>query len=83
MIIAINARTLSPVPHDGIGWFTYEVVRGLVRDHPEHRFILIGDRRYREPPVDGENTEYITIPLRTIHPLLWYIWHDMLLPRGL
>ncbi|MCK7538591.1 MAG: hypothetical protein MZV63_50350 [Marinilabiliales bacterium] len=30
MIIAINARTLRAVPHDGIGWFTHEVVRGIV-----------------------------------------------------
>jgi glycosyltransferase involved in cell wall biosynthesis len=46
MIIAINARTLRAVPRDGIGWFTYEVVRGMVLNHPEHRFVLIGDRRY-------------------------------------
>jgi len=124
MIIAINARTLRAVPRDGIGWFTYEVVRGMVRDHPEHRFVLIGDRRYdrlpvksggkgerqktvdggkyegvpekdnrqdeqiRAPdqskyegfPVEGDNVEYVTIPLRTVHPLLWHVWHEYLLP---
>ncbi len=80
MIIAINARTLRPVPHDGIGWFTFEVVRGMVRDHPEHRFVLIGDRRYDVRPLEGDNVEYITIPLRTIHPLLWQLWHERLLP---
>ena len=124
MIIAINARTLRAVPRDGIGWFTFEVVRGMVRDHPEHRFVLVGDRRYnRLPvkgdrqaeglrnahdrkdiklpgngegqkeslltsndrkydglPVDGNNVEYVTIPLRTVHPLLWHAWHEYLLP---
>ena len=102
MIIAINARTLRAVPRDGIGWFTYEVVRGMVRNHPEHRFVLIGDRRYdRLPaksggkgkrlrddsggkhggfPVEGSNVEYVTIPLRTVHPLLWHFWHEYLLP---
>jgi glycosyltransferase involved in cell wall biosynthesis len=80
MIIAINARTLRPVPHDGIGWFTLEVVRGMVRDHPEHRFVLIGDRRYDVRSLEGDNVEYITIPLRTIHPLLWHLWHERLLP---
>ena len=124
MIIAINARTLRAVPRDGIGWFTLEVVRGMVRDHPEHRFVLIGDRRYdRLPakgdtqaeglrnaherkniklpgnseghkerlltandrkyyrmPVVGDNVEYVTIPLRTVHPLLWHVWHENLLP---
>ncbi len=80
MIIAINARTLRAVPHDGIGWFTHEVVRGIVRDHPEHRFVLIGDRDYDLLPVEGDNVEYVTIPLRTVHPLLWHAWHEYLLP---
>ncbi|MDF1561168.1 MAG: glycosyltransferase family 1 protein [Bacteroidales bacterium] len=80
MIIAINARTLRPVPHDGIGWFTLEVVRGIVRDHPEHRFVLIGDRSYDLLPIEADNVEYITIPLRTVHPLLWQLWHERLLP---
>ncbi len=71
MIIAINARTLKPVPHDGIGWFTREVTGRLVSAHPEHRFVLIGDRKYDDLPVTGSNVEYITIPIRTVHPLLW------------
>jgi len=124
MIIAINARTLRAMPHDGIGWFTLEVVRRMVENHPEHRFVLIGDRRYhRVPatsgrhdeslpaandviherlpargdtqdehlraaddrkyegfPAEGGNIEYVTLPPRTIHPLLWHVWHEYLLP---
>lgn len=80
MIIAINARTLRSVPRDGIGWFTYEVIRGMVRNHPEHMFVLIGDRRPGPLPVEGTNIEYITVPLRTVHPLLWHMWHEYLLP---
>ncbi len=80
MIIAINARTLKPVPRDGIGWFTFEVVRGIVSAHPEHHFVLISERKYDDPPVTGSNVEYITIPLRTVHPLLWYVWHEFFLP---
>lgn len=53
MIIAINARTLRSVPRDGIGWFTLEVVRGMVRNHPGHRFVMIGDRRYRQIAGNG------------------------------
>lgn len=80
MIIAINARTLRAVPHDGIGWFTLEVVRGIVNAHPGHRFVLIGDRKYETLPVEGDNVEYVTIPLRTVHPVLWYKWHELFLP---
>jgi glycosyltransferase involved in cell wall biosynthesis len=80
MIIAINARTLTPVPHDGIGWFTWEVTRRIVSAHPEHHFVLISDRNYDDLPVTGSNVGYMTIPLRTVHPLLWYIWHELCLP---
>jgi glycosyltransferase involved in cell wall biosynthesis len=80
MIIAINARTLKPVPHDGIGWFTWEVTRRIVSAHPEHHFVLISDRKYDDLPVTGSNVEYITIPFRTVHPLLWYTWHERFLP---
>src|SRR5690606_1284419 len=65
---------------DGIGWFTLEVVSGMVRNHPEHRFVLIGDRRPEPLPVRGDNVEYVTLPLRTVHPLLWHAWHEYLLP---
>lgn len=80
MIIAINARTLRAVPHDGIGWFTLEVVKGMVAAHPEHRFLLFTDRKHKVLPVSGDNLEYITIPPRTVHPLLWHLWHEQLLP---
>jgi glycosyltransferase involved in cell wall biosynthesis len=80
MIIAINARTLRTVPHDGIGWFTHEVIRGVVSAHPEHHFVLISDRKNVESAVSGDNVEYITIGLRAVHPLLWYFWHEFLLP---
>ncbi|HNV65989.1 MAG TPA: hypothetical protein PKN60_02580, partial [Bacteroidales bacterium] len=57
MIIAVNARTLRAVPRDGIGWFTLEVVSGMVRNHPEHRFVLIGDRRYGRLPAEGNRQD--------------------------
>ncbi len=80
MIIAINARTLRSVPRDGIGWFTLEVIRGMVKNHPGHRFVLIGDRKHDTLPLQGANVGYVTIPLRTAHPLLWHVWHEYLLP---
>ena len=80
MIIAVNARTLKEVPNDGIGWFTHEVVRRMVRDHPEHRFILVGDRSHNRSPVAGANVQYITVRPRTFHPVTCYLWHEFLLP---
>ena len=80
MNIAINARTLKEVPHDGIGWFTREVISRMVTSHPEHRFILLADRKHHKPPITGSNVEYITLWPRAVHPLLWYVWHEVSLP---
>ncbi len=80
MIIAINSRTLREIPYDGIGWFTREVVTRMVKGHPEHRFIMVGDRPFRSPPIKAANAEYLTVGLRTFHPALWYLWHEFLLP---
>lgn len=80
MVIAINARTLVPHPGDGIGWFTSEVVTRLVSSHPDERFVLISDSRHTPPVVSGNNVENVTIPVRSVHPLLWHLWHEHLLP---
>lgn len=83
MIIAVNSRTLRMVPHDGIGWFTRELISGITQAHSGHHFVLIGDREYDDPPVRGNNIEYITLPPRTVHPVLWYYWHEYRLPAVL
>ncbi|HPJ06141.1 MAG TPA: glycosyltransferase family 1 protein [Bacteroidales bacterium] len=80
MIIAINARTLRAVPRDGIGWFTLEVTRGMAVNHPEHLFVMVCDREHDPLPVDGNNIKYITIPIRTVHPVLRQVWHEYHLP---
>ena len=36
MRIGINTRNLIPNKMEGFGWYTYEVVKRLVENHPEH-----------------------------------------------
>ncbi len=79
MNIAISARTLKEEPGDGIAWFTYEVIRRMVRDNPGEKFYLISDRHYDKLPVDGDNVEYIYLWPRNRHPLIWYFWHQVML----
>ena len=80
MNIAIGARTLHENPGDGIAWFTYEVIRRMVKDHPSDRFYLITDKRYKNLPVEGDNVEYIHRGPRNRHPLIWYFWHQFIVP---
>ncbi|MBK8491580.1 MAG: hypothetical protein IPL49_12035 [Saprospirales bacterium] len=41
MQIAVNARFLLPGKLEGIGWYTYEVVRRMAAAHPEDTFLAV------------------------------------------
>ena len=44
---------------EGFGWYTYEVVRRIVQNHPEHEFILFFDRKVDEKFKFGSNCKEI------------------------
>jgi glycosyltransferase involved in cell wall biosynthesis len=81
MKIAVNTRLLMPGKLDGIGWFTYETLRRIVKDHPEHTFYFIFDRSYSEEVIFGDNVVPVVLPPPTRHPVLWYIWFELRIPR--
>lgn len=83
MTIAINTRFLLPNKLEGIGWFTYEVVRRLVERHPEHHFVFLFDRPYDERFVFAENVEPIVVSPPARHPVLWYLWFEWAVPSVL
>ncbi|MDF1570883.1 MAG: glycosyltransferase family 1 protein [Bacteroidales bacterium] len=81
MKIAVNTRLLMPGKLDGIGWFTYETMRRIVKDHPEHTFYFIFDRSYSDEVIFGDNVVPVVLPPPTRHPLLWYVWFELRIPR--
>ena len=80
MIIAVNTRLLIPGKIEGIGRFALETLRIITRDHPEHQFIFIFDRKYSDEVVFSSNV----IPVRVFpparHPLLWYAFFEFGIP---
>lgn len=83
MKIAINTRFLLKDRLEGVGWYTYEVVKRMVEDHPEHEFIFLFDRPYDEDFIFGKNVKPIVVFPPARHPLLWYLWFEWALPRAL
>ncbi len=83
MRIAINTRFLLKNKLEGIGWFTFEVVKLLVKNHPEHQFILLFDRPYDESFVFADNVTPVVINPPARHPLLWYWWFEWSVPYAL
>ncbi len=74
MKIAVNTRLLLPGKLDGIGWFTYETLRRITKDHPEHTFYFLFDRKWDDSFLFSENIRPVVIPPPARHPLLWHLW---------
>jgi len=83
MRIAVNTRFLLNDKLEGIGWFTYEVVRRLVQAHPEHEFIFLFDRPYDAQFIFGENVTPVVLFPPARHPVLWLWWFEWSVPRAL
>ena len=81
MVIAVNTRLLLKGKLEGIGWFTYETLKRMTLNHPEHEFIFIFDRPHNQDYVFAENVTPVVIGPPTRHPVLWYLWFDYQVPR--
>lgn len=81
MRIAVNTRLLLPNKLEGIGWFTYENLKRITKDHPEHEFIFIFDRPYSEEFVFSDNVIPVVAKPQSRHPVLWYLFFEWGVPR--
>lgn len=80
MRIAVNTRLLLKDRLDGIGWYAFQTLRRVVRDHPSDEFYFLFDRPYAKDFIFSSNVKPIVIPPPTRHPLLWHIWFEYSLP---
>lgn len=83
MKIAVNARFLLPGKMEGIGWYTWEVVRRMAAAHPEDEFWLLFDRPFDERFRLGPNVHMEVVYPPARHPVLWWLWFEWAIPRVL
>ncbi len=83
MKIVINTRLLIKGRIDGISRFTYETIKRICVNHPEHQFYLLFDRMYDKDFVFSENVKPIIVPFQARHPFLWWFWFHSQVPRVL
>lgn len=81
MNIAVNTRLLIKNRLDGIGWFTYESLKRITTQHPEHRFYFIFDREYDPSFLFSDNITPVVLYPQARHPLLYYTWFEMAIPK--
>jgi len=77
MHLAVTTRFLLPGGHlEGLGRYTYETLRELVRQHPECTFHFLFDRAYDARYLFGPNVvPHVLLPPAR-HPLLMLAWYE-------
>ncbi|MEQ1744736.1 MAG: glycosyltransferase family 1 protein [Saprospiraceae bacterium] len=83
MRIAVNTRFLLPGKLEGLGWYTHELMRRMVRQHPSDEFIFLFDRPFDSAFVYADNVRPQVLFPPARHPVLWYSWFEWAVPRAL
>ena len=83
MKIAVNTRFLLRGKLEGIGWFTYEIIRRMVINHPEHEFIFFFDRPFAPEFIFEDNVKAVVLQPPARHPILWFICYEWSVRRAL
>lgn len=81
MRIAVNARFLIKGKLEGVGWYTYEIIKRIVKAHPKDEFIFIHDRPLDQSFIFADNIKSIKTLLPSRHPILWHYWFEYSIPR--
>ncbi len=81
--IAVNTRLLLHERLEGIGRFTYEILKRMVRQHPEVEFHFLFDRKFHPEFIFADNVIPHVIFPPSRHPILWYWWFEMAVPESL
>jgi glycosyltransferase involved in cell wall biosynthesis len=83
MRIGINTRFLLSTKMEGFGWYTFEVVKRLVQNHPEHEFIFFFDRVYDERFIFAKNVTPVVLFPPARHPFLFLWWFEISVKKAL
>lgn len=81
MKIIVNTRLLIRNKLEGIGWFTYETLKRITRQHPEHHFIFAFDRNFDDEFIFSDNITPLIINPQARHPFLFYLWFEHSMKR--
>ena len=83
MRIGINTRFLLPTKMEGFGWYTYEICKRLVENHPDHDFVFFFDRPFDKKFIFGSNVEAVVISPPARHPFLFMYWFEIGIKKAL
>lgn len=68
---------------EGFGWYTYENLIRIVKNHPEHEFVFFFDRPFDPKFVFAENVTPVVLSPQARHPVLFKIWFNFSITTAL
>jgi glycosyltransferase involved in cell wall biosynthesis len=68
---------------EGFGWYTHEIMRRMVSQHPENEFIFLFDRPFDPRFVYGKNVAPIVLKPRARFAPQFYFWFEWTVPQAL
>jgi glycosyltransferase involved in cell wall biosynthesis len=80
MVIAVNTRLLAAGTAEETGNFIYETFRRIAALHPEHSFLFIFDRPWKDDLIFAGNVQCLVLSPKAVGPVASYIWHNIKLP---
>jgi len=80
MLIAVNVQSLVKDHLEGLGWFTYQSLKHIVQQHPEHQFLFIFGKGIDQSFIFSKNVKAINIGPPFYRPLALYLKFEWILP---
>lgn len=68
---------------EGFGWYSYETLKRITQNHPEHQFIFFFDRPFDPKFIFADNIEPVVLRPPARHPVLFKIWFNISVTRAL
>ncbi|MBL7828635.1 MAG: glycosyltransferase family 4 protein [Saprospiraceae bacterium] len=81
--IAVNTRFLLSGQLEGFGWYTHEIMKRMVLNHPDDEFYFLFDRPFDPRFIYGKNVTPVVIFPPARHPLLFHWWFEYSAPKVL
>ena len=81
MRVAVNTRFLLKDHLEGVGGYTHEVCRRLVKRYPQHEFFFLFDRPYSPEFIYSDNVQPLVLFPQARHPWLWKWYFEYSIPR--
>ncbi len=81
MRVAVNTRLLIENELEGIGRFSFEILKEVCEQNPEIKFDFIFDRPFSKKFLFNKNVTGHVLTPKTRHPIIWYYWFEKKIPK--